>query len=167
MKHVKLFEGFLNENEPKTFREAGFSIVSYDKDDHIVKFKDKDIVFVDAPEEKRFKFGRPMEFESVEAANEFLDSKFYTSDEMYKRKSELSKKTNPSGKFAVYKMGGFSGNMTDENNHKQHGWHMFNFENEQDAIDFCIAGNYGLQLGNDGGGRYHVKEDDGTTTVAH
>lgn len=111
-----------------------------------------------------FKWGRPMEFESKEDAEKFLDEPYMTGDENYKYGREAASKNNPEGPWAVYKYGGFSGDMSDEyNNRKGEGWHMYNFNSKEDAENFANSGNYSLQLQNSGGGTYHVKKDDKST----
>lgn len=161
MKIIKDFNTFVNENmDNKTYREEGYTVVDLTDNRfglNVVKFG------VQRPKNLRFEYGRPLEFQTREEAEEFLDMDVIPKDINWYTVKPYEK-SNIDGEWAVYKKGGFSGNMKDsENFHKQFGWHMWNFNNYEDAKMCALLGNMDLQWSNSGGGYYHVKKDDRTT----
>jgi len=79
------------------------------------------------------------------------------------QKQSLENKCNNSGKWAIYKYGGFSGYMRNENKRKNYGWHICNFDSKKDAIKYAAFENLYLITWNWGGGIYHVAKDDKTS----
>jgi hypothetical protein len=140
----------------KTWEEQGYFLVPK-KVDGIFK------VYI--PGEIDSQWSRGLEFESKKEAEDFLKSKVFDRKKINRYKVNFHDMMDENGEWAVYKQGGFSGNMTDENRHKQYGWHIANFKNKKDADYYALLGNMSLQWDNSGGGRYHVKKDDKTSVA--
>lgn len=150
-----------NENG-KTWRERGYFIAPVKPGRFAHLHNGPKLTHVFQPAEVAFKFGRPLEFTSEADANEFLDSDWFDGNIYDIDKSKLSK----DGQFAIYKMGGFSGNMTDENKHAEHGWHLYNTDDEEFAKRYVLLSNMDLQWSNSGGGRVVYAVDDKSSVAA-
>ena len=96
----------------------------------------------------------------------FLKTKWFDGKKIHSYNDKTRDKKDDAGQWAVYKVGGFSADMTEENKHKDFGWHMMNFKNRKDADWYSLLENMSLQWSNDGGGYYIVKKDDKSTVPA-
>jgi len=156
-------ESFVNEDSEKydinlPFNDRGCTITTK------ANFSGGQDAYLVNPPESNFKYGRPLVFIDKKEATNFLNTKKtdYVSVYAYKTKSEDS-----NGQWGIFKKGGFSGNMTEENEHDKWGLHLTSFKNEKEAKEYCLLSNMSLQWGNNGGGFVTVRKVDGTTVAAY
>lgn len=107
-----------------------------------------------------FTFGRPIRFQTTEEANEFLQMEYISFEEINILLRDIVRKSDADGEYAIYKLGGFSADMTDANLHPVRGWHLFNLSNEADAKMYTIFQNYRLSILNAGLGQIHYAVKD-------